>query len=185
MKTFSKNIIFIDTEFSTLDPCKGEILSIGIVKLSGESLYLELKFEGETSAWVKENILPTLKDKKISKERAIKMINKFVGKNKPYAIGFIPQHDTLYLYKLFGIDNHPFNWFPIDFASILFSQGINPEEYFKRSFLENIKVDTLKYKHTHNALDDAMLLREVFIKFFKKDKKKTTKRIKKCNSLIR
>ena len=39
MKTFSKNIIFIDTEFSTLDPCKGEILSIGIVKLSGENTW--------------------------------------------------------------------------------------------------------------------------------------------------
>lgn len=166
IKIFSKNIIFIDTEFSTLDPYKGEILSIGIVKLSGESLYLELKFEGEVSAWVRENILPTLKDKKVSKKRAIQMINKFVGKKKPHVIGFIPQHDTLYLYKLFGIDNHPFNWFPIDFASVLFSQGINPKDYFKKSFLNKIGVDTKKYLHTHNALDDALILREAFIKFF-------------------
>lgn len=171
MEIFSKNIIFVDTEFSTLDPYKGELLSVGIVKLNGESLYLEIEFNGETSLWVEKHILPTLKNKKVSREKAIQIINKFVGKKKPYAIGFIPQHDTLYMYKLFGTDNHPFHWFPIDFASILFSQGINPDDYFEKSFLNKIGVDTTKYKHTHNALDDATLLREVFIKFFKLDKK--------------
>lgn len=160
----------MDTEFSTLNPHEGEILSIGIVKINGESLYLELEFKGETSPWVKEHILPTLKDKKVSRKKAISMINKFVGKRKPYAIGFIPQHDTLYLYKLFGIDKHPFRWLPIDFASILFSQGINPEDYFKKSFLKKNGIDTTKYKHTHNALDDAKLLREVFIRFFNLNK---------------
>lgn len=170
MKLFSKNIIFIDTEFSTLNPYKGEILSIGIVKLNGDSLYLELEFNGETSLWVEKHILPTLKNKKVSRKKAIQMINKFVGKKKPYAVGFVPQHDTLYLYKLFKIDKHPFYWLPIDFASMLFSQGINPENYFKKSFLKKIGVDTTEYQHTHNALDDATLLREVFIKFFNLNK---------------
>jgi hypothetical protein len=34
----AENILFIDTEFSDLDPYIGEILSIGMVKLSGEEL---------------------------------------------------------------------------------------------------------------------------------------------------
>lgn len=167
MKLFSKNIIFVDTEFSTLDPYKGEILSIGIVKLNGKSLYLELEFDGQVSPWVKEHIIPTLKGKKVSRKKAIQMISNFVGKKKPYAVGFIPEHDTLYFYKLFGIDKHPFYWFPIDFASILFSQGISPENYFKKNFLKKLGIDTAKYKHTHNALDDANLLKEVFLNFFK------------------
>jgi len=43
---FSKNIIFLDTEFSSLDPYKGEMLSIGLAKLDGSELYLELEYEG-------------------------------------------------------------------------------------------------------------------------------------------
>ena len=33
-----------------------------------------------------------------------------------------------------------------------------------KKFLKIIGVDTSKFKHTHNALDDAKLLKEVYIK---------------------
>src|SRR4030066_1628453 len=46
MKPFSDNIVFLDTEFSSLDPYKGEILSIGLVKMNGDGLYLELEYTG-------------------------------------------------------------------------------------------------------------------------------------------
>ena len=46
MKPYSGNIVFLDTEFSTLDPYNGEILSIGLVKMNGEELYVELKHRG-------------------------------------------------------------------------------------------------------------------------------------------
>ena len=49
MKSFSDNIIFLDAEFSTLDPYEGEILSIGLVKLNGDNLYLELEYNGPLS----------------------------------------------------------------------------------------------------------------------------------------
>ncbi len=45
MKSFSENIIFFDTEFSSLNPYEGEILSIGLVKPNGEELYLELEYD--------------------------------------------------------------------------------------------------------------------------------------------
>lgn len=163
-KPFSNNIIFYDTEFSSLDPYKGEILSIGLVKLNGEELYLELEYNGEVSEWVEKNILPTLKGTKFSREEAKKKIIDFAGSGKPYMVGFINQFDAIYTYKLFGIGGHPFYWIPIDFASILFSIGINPEDYMpenKTDFFEKLGIDLKKYNQ-HNALDDARLLREVY-----------------------
>lgn len=168
-KPFSKNVIFLDTEFSSLDPYKGEILSIGVVRVNGEELYMELEYEGEVDPWVKKNILPTLKDKKISRKKALMKITKFVGKDKPYVVSLVNQYDVIYTYKLFGKSEKPFFWLPIDFASILFGMGIDPESYSpddKENFFNKIGIDTSKYK-MHNALDDARLLREVYLKMSK------------------
>jgi DNA polymerase III epsilon subunit-like protein len=167
--TFSKNIIFVDTEFSSLDPYKGEILSIGMVDVEGKELYLELEYDDKIDPWVKKNIIPTLKAKKVSRQKAANEIRKFVGKGKPYMMAYVNQYDTLYLYKLLG-KNKPFNWLPIDFAAILFGMGINPEVFDvkeKDNFFSEIGVDPTKY-HQHNALDDAKLLREVYLKMTKK-----------------
>jgi DNA polymerase III epsilon subunit-like protein len=167
MKPSSDNIIFLDTEFSSLNPYKGEILSIGLVKLNGEELYLELEYEGEVDEWVKKNIIPTLKESKVNREKAIDRIKKFVGNKQPYTVAYVNQFDTIYIYKLFNIENHPFHWIPIDFASVLFSLGINPESYDYRNkdnFFEKIGIDHTKYRE-HHALDDARLLREVYLKF--------------------
>lgn len=169
MKPYSDNIIFMDTEFSSLDPYKGEILSIGLVKLNGEELYLELEYDGEVSDFVKDNVLPYLKDKKVSRTEARKKIREFVGKKKPYLVSYVNQFDAIYWYKLFGVDKHPVYWLPIDFASILFGLGIDPESYNykdKKNFYKKIGVDASKYKE-HHALDDARLLREVYLKFYK------------------
>lgn len=169
-KPYSKNIVFLDTEFSHTNPYKGEVLSIGLVKLNGEELYLELKYDGPVSKWVEDNIIPTLKGKKVSRKEAVRRIKKFVGKKKPYAVSYVYPFDIVYFHKLFEsekIEDTSFYWLPIDFASILFGMGINPEAYFpgdKEKFFKKIGVDTKKFKHTHNALDDAKLLREVYLK---------------------
>ena len=168
IKPFSDNIVFIDTEFSTLDPYKGEILSIGLVKMNGEKLYLELEFDGELSDFVKENVIPTLKEDKISREEAKKKIREFIGKKESYFVGYINQFDTIYWYKLFSVEDHPAYWLPIDFASILFGLGIDPEAYYygdKKNFYKEIGIDASKYRE-HHALDDAKLLREVYLKFY-------------------
>lgn len=158
MKPFSKNVIFLDTEFSTLDPYEGEIMSVGLVKLSGEELYLELEYDGPVSDWVRDNIVPTLTGPKVSRQEARDRIKEFVGNQKPYAVGYVNQYDTLYLYKLFKDDTHPFNWLPLDFASMQFCVGLDPET-------QSIGYDTKKYRE-HNALDDAKMLRDNYIKFF-------------------
>lgn len=163
MNPFSDNIIFIDTEFSSLNPYKGEILSIGIVKLNGEELYLELEYDGEVDSWPKENILPTLTGLKVSRQDAVKLINEFVGLNKPYAVAYVNQFDTLYIYKLFGTGNDPFYWLPIDFASLMFAKGYDPEK--ELDLAKSLGIDTSRFK-LHNALDDAKLLREIYLNFF-------------------
>jgi DNA polymerase III epsilon subunit-like protein len=165
-RPYSKNIMFFDTEFSSLDPYRGEILSIGLVKLNGDELYLELQHDDEVDSWVRKNILPTLKLKKVSRKKAVAEIKRFVGKKKPYVVAYVNQYDVIYIYKLFGKGDKPFFWLPIDFASILFGMGIDPESYYpddKKNFLKKIGVDSSKYK-MHNALDDARLLREVYLK---------------------
>ena len=167
MKQFSKNIIFLDTEFSSLNPYKGEILSIGLVKLDGEELYIELEYDGKVDEWVEKNIIPSLKNPKVSRKEAIQRIKEFIGDTKPYMVSYVNQFDAIYWYKLFGIGNNPCHWIPIDFASILFALGINPERYNwedKDNFYKEIGIDHSKYKK-HHALDDAKLLREVYLKF--------------------
>lgn len=171
MEPFSDNIIFLDTEFSSLNPYKGEILSVGLIKLDGEELYLELEYQGEIDAWVKKNVLPNFKGPKASRGEARKRIQKFIGRKKPYLISCVGQFDTVYWHKLFGVSSRDAgycHWIFIDFASILFGSGLDPESYFyadKNNFFKEIGVDYRKYKE-HNALNDAKLLREVYLKFF-------------------
>jgi DNA polymerase III epsilon subunit-like protein len=166
---YSENLVFMDTEFSSLNPYKGEILSIGLIKLDGQELYLELEHEGEVDPWVEKNILPHLKEEKVGREVARKEIKKFVGSERPYLLAYVNQFDAIYWYKLFGIENHPAHWIPLDFASMLFALGLDPEGYYhedKSNFFEEIGVDHTKYRK-HNALDDAKLLKEVYLKLIK------------------
>jgi hypothetical protein len=164
MKPLSQNIIFYDTEFSSLDPYVGEILSVGLINLTGEELYLELEYSGQYSQWVKDNILSDLKAPKVSRKDATNQIKSFIGNEKPYMLAFVNNFDVVYTYKLFGIENQPFHWIPIDFASILFAYGIDPEDYNEQkiSFFEKLHIDPTKYNH-HNALDDAKLLKDTYL----------------------
>src|SRR5277367_3332583 len=107
MKPFTDNIIFLDTEFSSLDPYEGEILSIGLIKPSGEAFYIELEYDGPVSDWVKEHILPTLKGPKFSREEAKRKIKEFIGDSKPYMVAYVNQFDDVYFHKLFQGDELP------------------------------------------------------------------------------
>ncbi len=174
VKPYSDNIIFYDSEFSSLDPYKGGILSVGLVKMNGDELYLELEYDGEVSDFVKDNVLPYLKDKKVSRPEARTKIREFIGEKEPYLVAYVDSYDSIYWNKLFEIkdstktDEQPAYWMMIDFASILFGLGIDPEAYNykdKNNFYKKIGINASKYKE-HNALDDAKLLREVYLKFY-------------------
>lgn len=163
-----ENLIFVDTEFSDLDPYKGELLSIGIVKLSGEELYIELEPPDEVSAWVKKHIIKMLDGPKLNKKAADQAVREFLGKSMPYAVAFVDNYDVIYLTKVFGAGKLPFKWMTIDFASILFASGVNPVKFQQdssgaRTFYKQLGINTKQFKH-HHALHDARLLREVWLK---------------------
>ncbi len=172
MKPFSDNLIFFDTEFSSLDPYQGEILSIGMVKISGEELYLELEHAGEVSDWVRDNLLSTLKEEKVSRAEAVEKIRAFAGESNPFLISFVNQFDAAYFYKLLGINNRdrnkhlPYHWIILDFASVLFALGRDPESFqtgHKSSLAQELGIDVRQYR-AHHALDDARFLRDIYLK---------------------
>jgi hypothetical protein len=166
---FSNNVIFYDSEFSSFDPKKGEILSIGMVKKNGEELYLELEFSGEVDPWVREHVLPFLNGQKVSKEEALEKIKKFAGSRTPFLVSYVPAYDTVYLKNIVGMEkNNIFHWLSIDIASMFFALGLAPDAFGdgdKSGMFEKMGIDWKKYRE-HHALDDAKLLREFYLKFF-------------------
>lgn len=164
----NKNLIFLDTEFTDLDPEKGELLSVGIVTLDGRELYIEIETDAEPSAWVKKHLKDSLQGPTLTKKQVKEQIRNFLGSSNPFAVAFVDNYDVIYLTKLFGHGKLPFRWMTIDFASILFAIGINPvrfkaDEKGAMSFYRKLGIDVTKYRQ-HHALDDARLLRDVWLK---------------------
>ena len=160
VKPYSDNVVFVDTEFSGLEFYLGELLSIGLVKLSGEELYLELEYSGPVNEFVQREVLPKLKGPKVPPSEAAARIKEFVGDGKPYMVSEGGHYDILYVYKLFGIAEQPFNWVPLDFMSMLFSHGIRPRS---GEFAASVGIDRSSFRNDH-ALDDARFLREVYLR---------------------
>lgn len=170
MKPYSENIIFWDTEFSSLDPYKGELLSIGLVKPSGEELYMELEFDGDVHPWVEQNVMPYLTGEKISRNMMVTKLTNFIGNKKPWMVAHVNFFDVIYLYKIIGVKDDtkdfPFHWIHVDFASVLFGLGIDPQRFSSKnpkSLLTEYGIDPSVYRE-HHALDDAKLLRDVYLK---------------------
>ncbi len=166
-----KQIIFFDTEFTYLDARKGELLSIGMVKETGEELYFEFEQppQDRMDPWVIEHVLPSLTGKNVlSKEAAREKLREFVGTEKPYLMAYVNQFDAIYWYDLFSDpQKHPAFWIPLDFASVLFAHGFDPGSMGKQEFFDRIGVTKTDYEtRGHNALEDAQLLKEVYYKFF-------------------
>ena len=165
----TRQIIFFDTEFTMLNPRKGELLSLGLVKDSGEELYIEFEQSprDQIDPWVIEHVLPSLSGNAISKDEAKITIREFVGTEKPYLMAYVNQFDSIFWYDLFSDpQKHPAFWIPIDFASILFAHGFDPESMGKQEFFDRIGVNKSNYStRGHNALEDAQLLKEVYHRF--------------------
>jgi len=152
----------MDGEFSDLSPNGTEFLSLAFIKANGEELYIELDSEREPSEWVKENVLPFLTGETISKKEAVDKISSFLGGNKFHLIADVNQFDWMGLCGLFGIWNVPFHYIPIDFASVLWTMGINPDIDREQLCLE-LNINNLHFKK-HNALDDTRRLKALYEK---------------------
>jgi hypothetical protein len=157
---YSGNVVFVDVEFSGLDFYLGELISIAVVKPGGEELYLELEYGGPVSDFVRKNVEPLLSGPKVPPGEAAARIRAFVGDDRPYMVSEGGHYDALYVNKLFGVEEQPFNWVPLDFASMLFSHGIRPRT---DDLARELGVDRSRFRSDH-ALDDARFLRELYLR---------------------
>ena len=150
----------MDGEFTGLKADGTELVSIALIKSSGEELYLELDYAGKLDDWVKENVVPYLSGEKVSKEEAKRRIIEFVGPDKPYLMSYYTPFDWMGICGLFGCWDSPFFWIPLDFGTILHVNGFK----FDTEMIEFAKskgIDTSIYKK-HYALDDARLLKAFY-----------------------
>lgn len=151
IKPFSNNLIFMDAEFSTIDPSKGEIISIAFIKPGGEELYLEIEHDPATlDDWVKENIVPHFTGNFVGKAEAKQQIDAFIGHDHPYVISYINHFDVVFYWRTFGLPEilpTYDQWFPLDLATLLFFNGIDPRHYGPK-----------RETDSHNALGDARRL---------------------------
>lgn len=164
VQPYSSNIIFMDGEFTGLYPNGTEFLSIALIKPSGNELYLELsEYDAlKVNDWVQRNVLPQLSGYKVSKEEARKNILKFVGDQKPYLIADVNDFDWMGICGLLGVYEQPFNYIPVDFATILFANGVDPD-VDRMELAKSLGINVSGYKQ-HHALDDARVLKLMYEK---------------------
>lgn len=171
IRAFSDDIIFGDAEFTSLDPVEGEILSLALVKPSGEEFSVELETPENTPVdpWVREHVFPHLSGEKVSREEACERIRTFVGDSNPFLVTYVNQFDVVFLHKLFGLNQWPFRWLPLDFASMLFSAGYDPEKLFDadKALSRSLDIPRSEAHRVHEALNDARLLRDVYTKLLR------------------
>jgi lactoylglutathione lyase len=157
---YSDDVVFVDVEFSGLEFYLGELISIAVVKLTGEELYLELAYEGPVNDFVRREVLPKLTGPRVPPAEAAARIKAFVGDGKPYMVSEGGHYDVLYVYKLFGIEEHPFHSTPLELASMLFSHGVPPRT---DDVAAELGIDRSEYR-AHHALDDARRVREIYLR---------------------
>lgn len=131
--------------------------------------------------WVKENVLLPLYTQTVhgdprnqfdaldfhktygkSENQIAEEIKQFVGDSKPYLIADVNQFDWMGICGLFGVWNVPFFYIPVDFASILWSKGIDPDVN-RENFAKEQGIDIANFKK-HNALDDTRVLKALYEK---------------------
>ncbi|TGL45843.1 3'-5' exoribonuclease domain-containing protein [Leptospira perdikensis] len=172
-------LIFLDTEF-TGERSDTTLVSIGLVALSGESVYYTLNDfdESQVTDWLKENVLSMIDSSKslsskIVAENVRDWLDGQAGDEKISLVSFGKANDIILLYDLwknFKEDPSQFHFLydlpfylnhaeHIDFCTLLVATGIPISSFDKEKYAMLDKVGK-----KHNALYDAELLRNCFIR---------------------
>jgi hypothetical protein len=175
---FSENVIFMDGEFTGLSEKGTQFVSLALVKPTGESLYLiNSEYNGKKcTGWVKENVLTPLYIETVSgdnrnvldiynfnkrfgipEKEIARKISEFVGEYRPFMVADVNQFDWMGICGLFGVYGVPFHYIPIDFSTILFQQGYDPD-IDRAELARSLGVNVENYKK-HSALGDAEVLK--------------------------
>ena len=168
LKPFSHDVVFFDAEFTGHDIVRDQLMSIGMVSLDGkQEMYFELEYDMlHVTPWVRENVEPKLTGEKISHAEACARIRHFCGGHEPHLVATVNHYDMAFWHKLFNGEKEPIHSIPIDFASMLFAVGLTPAREIdgeKKKFYAQFGIDLDRFA-LHNALDDARLMRELYIR---------------------
>jgi hypothetical protein len=144
--------IFFDTEFIE-DGTTIDLLSIGMVAEDGRVLYTENREAdmSKASDWVKENVLPHLKNCGITKAEIAERVLAFVGKDKPEFWAYYCSYDWVVFCQLFGSMMNLPTGYPMycnDIKQLCNSLG-NPKL-------------PLQTSNKHDALQDAIWTKEAY-----------------------
>lgn len=172
-------IVFIDNEFTGVHAVT-TLISVGLVTLEGESLYVSLNDydRGQVSGWVKDNVLNMIDESKsVSSLEACNKIQTFLDDyskgEKVSLVSAGKMTDIILLFQLWHSLHPEKKYFHLSFLpeylnhgahydlnTLFFIAGINPD-------IDRAKFAGWNSSKRHHALDDAKVVRECFLKLFK------------------
>lgn len=160
-----RRVVFMDSEFTGLSATGTKMLSVAFITDTGKELYLEIDQTNEDAdSWVKENVIPLLKEEKVSEEEAKERIKSFIkeeygeGDNlKPIMVSDVNQFDWMGVCGLFGVRDVPFFYIPMDLTAMLWKHNIDLD-INRFELAEKLGVDVSTFKQ-HNALEDTKVLK--------------------------
>lgn len=171
--------VFFDTEFTGLHQ-NTTLISIGLVTEKGDSFYAELTDYDQTQIdeWLQKNVIANLF---IPDEQEKQKINHFKGNSvyiKEKLTSWLSQYDSVemwsdclaYDWVLFNqIFGHAFNipknvyYIPFDICTLMKIKGVDPDI----SREEFVGLNRYIGDKKHNALYDAMIIRDCYEKLMR------------------
>jgi hypothetical protein len=146
---------FLDTEFNE-DGHTIELISIGIARDDGATLYIvSNEFDAaRCNEWVRENVLPKLGEApRMSRAQIRDEILRFVRDEQPEFWGYFADYDWVVFCQLFGRMVDLPKGFP------MFCMDL--KQWAKQSGIGDLKQHVPLPPNAHNAIADAMWMREV------------------------
>lgn len=150
--------IFLDLEFAE-KPGEIELISIGMAKMSGETLYMVADYDkSKPSEWVNSNVIPQLDidgdGKRYSKEEIKQAVLAFIGDPKEAQIcGYYCDYDWVAFCWLFG-------------SMIDLPKGLPMFCWDLKQFLDEYNIPRSVQPQTvvpHHALHDAIQERDYYV----------------------
>jgi DNA polymerase III epsilon subunit-like protein len=181
-KTLQRRLVFIDAEY-TGEHAYTTLVSLGLVSLDGQELYLTLNDydNDQVTDWLQDNVLSMINPAStINSETAFKQLSKWIARvaagGRVCLVSAGLGSDLLLLFELYkyGVPNlkyfHALHCLPdtlnhtehFDLNTLFFAAGEDPG-VDRDEFVGN-SIDGTR----HNALHDARLARECFLRLVKR-----------------
>ena len=167
-------LLFVDLEFSGLDPRINEILEVGAIVVNGKTLQIEKEYEVKVKPKLIENADPVslgingYKKEEWTNSKPIKTVLQDLNKLAPHGIiaGWNVTYDWMFLEMAYRNNNikPAFDYHKLDVLAIAYAYALkNPEisEVKLSALVEHFKIQR---KEIHRAFADIKATYEVFLK---------------------